>query len=94
VAYDPEAVALPATVQKVIRKGDFTDWVYELKLATARGAFTIDWRSGPVPKAGRAGELLGRIADRGQFEGTLTRLEPGWFEPAGTIARLRNAKVR
>jgi hypothetical protein len=94
VVYDPEAFALPATVQKVIRRGDFTDRVYELQLATARGTFTIDWRRGTVPKAGRTGELLGRIADRGQFEGTLTRLEPGWFEPAGTIARVRHAKVR
>jgi len=93
VVYDPEAVALPATVQKVIRRGDFTDRVYELQLATARGTFTIEWRRGTVPKTGRTGELLGRIADRGAFD-TLTRLEPGWFEPAGTIARVRHAKVR
>jgi hypothetical protein len=93
VVYDPEAVALPATVQKVTRKGDFTDPMYELQLATARGTFTIDWRSGTVPKAGRTGELFGRIADRGQFD-TLTRLEPGWFEPTGTIARVRKTKVR
>lgn len=94
VVYDPEAVAMPATVQEVIRKGDFIDRVYELQLATARGTFTIDWRGGPAPRAGRRGELLGRIADRGQLEAAPTRLEPGWFEPAGTIARVRNAKVR
>jgi hypothetical protein len=93
VVYDPEAVALPATVQEVIQKGDFTSRYYELQLATARGTFRIDWRGGTVPKAGRTGELFGRIADRGAFD-TLTRLEPGWFEPIGTIARVRKAQVR
>lgn len=93
VVYDPEAIALPATVKKVTREGDFTDRVYELELATARGTFTIDWRHGRVPKSGRTGELFGRIAEGGQLEGTPTRLEPGWFEPAGTIARVRTAKV-
>jgi len=94
VVYDPEAIALPATVRKVTREGDFTDRSYELQLATASGTFTIDWRHGRVPKPGRTGELFGRIADGGQSDGTPTRLEPGWFEPAGTIARVRTAKVR
>ena len=94
VAYDPEAVALPATVQAVLPKGEVFSRTFEIQLATARGPFRIDWRSGTVPKAGQAGELLGRIADRGQFAGALTSLEPGWFEPVGTIARVRKGKGR
>jgi hypothetical protein len=93
VVYDPEAIALPATIQEVNRNGDFTSTVYELQLATARGAFSIDWRGGKVPKAGQTGELLGRIADNHPLAGPVTQLEPGWFEPTGTIERVRHAKI-
>jgi hypothetical protein len=93
VVYDPEAVALPATVQEVTRKGDLTSPVLELQLATARGTFAMDWRSGTVPVEGGKGELLGRIADRGPLSSPLTRLEPGWYEPIGTIERVRRTKV-
>jgi hypothetical protein len=94
VAYDPEAVALPATVEAVLPRGEVYSRFYELHLATARGLFTIDWRRGKVPKAGQQGELFGKFADRGQLDGAPTRLEPGWFEPAGTIARVRKTKAR
>ena len=76
------------------RTGDFASRDYELQLATARGTFRIDWRGGKVPKAGQKGELLGRITEGHPLGGMLTQLEPGWFEPAGTIARVRHAKVR
>jgi hypothetical protein len=94
VVYDPEAIALPATVEAVLPRGESYSRFYELLLSTAKGPFKIDWRPGKVPKAGRQGELFGRIAHRGPFDGALTRLEPGWFEPAGTIARVGKAKVR
>ena len=93
VVYDPEAIALPATVQEVNRTGDFASPEYELQLATARGTFRIDWRGGKLPKAGQTGELFGRTTDRHPLAGPVTQLDPGWFEPAGTIARVRRAKM-
>jgi hypothetical protein len=93
VVYDPEAIALPATIQEVNRTGDFASPVYELQLATARGAFRIDWRGGKLPRVGQTGEVFGRITDRHPLAGSVTELEPGWFEPAGTIERVRHAKM-
>src|SRR5436190_7243043 len=94
VVYDPEAIALPATIQEVNRTGDFASPVYELQLATARGAFRIDWRRGKLPRVGQTGELFGRITEGHPLGGPVTQLEPGWFEPAGTIERVWHAKMR
>jgi hypothetical protein len=88
IAYDPEAVAAPATIRDVLRSGGIEGWTYKIELDTPKGSFRAQWVGKGVPEVGRKGELFGRVAEWGQLAGTPTLLDPAWLEPAGTIARL------
>jgi hypothetical protein len=90
ILYDPEAIAAPATIRDVIQGRE--SWRYQFEVDTPRGAFTAEWDGDGVPRVGRKGELFGR-PDKVQLPGVPARLDPAWFEPVGTMARLDKRPV-
>jgi hypothetical protein len=89
--YDPGALALPATVRRTSASDGMDDgeMVVELEVDTGKGPFRLGWRGAVVPASGRRCELFGRAAAEDQEAGRPTLLDPGWLEPVGTMARLR-----